>query len=112
MSAIRKVPYIIRYNIFFALSFKWVMTIIILNHPDMSSAEVRGQHLPLEHTYADLRCLILNKYIPQLPNIWWLRCYLLRNLTGMYEGEIAPYTAFTILCLFKYIGIDIVLIIV
>lgn len=30
----------------------------------------------------------------------------------MCEGEIAPYTALTILCLLKYIGIDIVLTIV
>lgn len=70
MSAIRKVPYIIRYNIFFSSSFTWVMIFVTLNYPDMSTVEVRGQHLLLKHTCADLRCLICSKYIPQLPNIW------------------------------------------
>lgn len=96
-----------------------------------SSCHVYRGSLPLEQTYADLRCLICNQYILQLPNIWrfvsWhiysvsfihnfdrdadKKCYLLRTLTGMCEGEIAPYIAFTILCLLKYVGIDIVLII-
>lgn len=44
--------------------------IVTLNYPDMSTVEVRGQHLLLEHTCADLRCLICSKYILQLPNIW------------------------------------------
>lgn len=70
MSAIRKVPYIIRYNIFFSPSFTWVMIFVTLNYPDMSTVEVRGQHLLLEHTCTDLRCLICSKYILQLPNIW------------------------------------------
>ena len=87
MSTIRKVPYIIIYNIFFASSFTWVMTIITLNHPAMSTAEVRGKHLSLEHTYTDLRCLICNQYIPQLPNIWRFVSYHIYSVSFIHNFD-------------------------